>query len=56
MISDSRKNEICNLIDNLTDQLNDEELNYAIEIMQFWKSERERQNKELEELYEKENK
>ena len=35
---------------NFTSNLNDDELDYAIECMLFWKKEREMQNKELEVL------
>ena len=35
---------------NFTSNLNDDELDYAIECMLFWKKEIEIQNKELEEL------
>lgn len=44
-----RKAEIAEEITKITDNYNDEELKYAIEIMLFWKNERERQNKEIEE-------
>lgn len=46
-----RKTEIAEEITKITDNYTDEELEYAINIMIFWQKERERQNKEIKEIY-----
>ena len=50
-LNELQKQIICDKLDILTDNLNDDELDYAIYILKFWKEERERQNKEIDELY-----
>ena len=41
------KDRICDQVFRLTDNYNDEELDYAIYIMNFWKEERKRQQEEI---------
>lgn len=50
-LNDRQKDIICDKVFELTVGLNDEELKYAIYVMNFWKEERERQDKEIKELY-----
>ena len=50
-LNELQKQIICDKLDILTDSLNDDELDYAIYILNFWKEERERQNKEIDKLY-----
>lgn len=50
-LNELQKDIICDKIEKLIDDFNDDELDYAIYIINWWKEERERQEKELEELY-----
>lgn len=47
-MNELKKEIICDQIFRLTDNYNDEELDYAISIMNFWKEERIRQQQEIE--------
>lgn len=51
MLDELTKQKISDDLTVLSSDYNDDELDYAIEVLNFWKSERIRQNKELEELY-----
>ena len=51
-VIDYRKQEIADELSIITSNYNDEELDYAIWCMQWWQEERQRQDKEIEELYE----
>ena len=45
-----KKEIICDKIYRLTEDWEDNELEYAIYLMNFWLNERKRQNEELEEI------
>jgi hypothetical protein len=51
-LNDFEKDMICDAIFKLIDNFNDNELDYAIYLMNFWKSERKRQDIENKELKE----
>lgn len=51
-LNELEKEIICDKLERITSNLNDNELDYAIYLLNFWKEERKRQDKELEELYE----
>ena len=50
-LSELQKDIICDKIYTLTNGMSDDEIKYAIKIMNFWLDERERQDEELKELY-----
>lgn len=50
-LTELQKDIICDKIDKLTNDMNDNELSYAIKIMTFWLEERKRQDAELRDLY-----
>lgn len=50
-LNELQKEIICDKLERITRNLNDNELDYAIYLLNFWKEERKRQDKELEELY-----
>lgn len=52
-MSDLQKARICDIIGEITENMNDKELEYALSVMEFWLNERKRQDKEIEELYDK---
>ena len=50
-LNELQKEIISDKIFKMIDNFNDNELDYALYIMEFWKKERKRQEKEIEELY-----
>lgn len=50
-LNELQKNIICDKIEKLIDNFNNDELEYAIYIINWWKEERKRQEEELKELY-----
>lgn len=53
-LNELQKDIICDKIEKMIDNFNDDELEYTIYILGWWKKERERQEEELKELYKEE--
>jgi hypothetical protein len=50
-LNELQKEIISDKIFKMIDNFNDNELDYALYVMEFWKKERKRQEEEIKELY-----